>query len=187
MNRTLLFSAPLAATLAAGLALAIDKPAAKFDKYDQSGVPIEKQPTDDKLTKIVLVAGTKSHGPGDHEFFAGTAILMNLLKQTDGVWPVMVRDGWPTNERVATSAAVAAAWAVRAMGSAGASGWPSGRRMAVSPWSIMSGAATCRLANIGAVTGFLTSAAPGKATSPTRFPSAWRGPKTRPSPSSGRA
>ena len=50
--------------------------------------------------KIVLVAGSKSHGPGDHEFFAGTAILMNLLKQTPGVWPVMVRNGWPKDESV---------------------------------------------------------------------------------------
>ena len=52
-------------------------------------------PKDFKGKKVVLVAGVKSHGPGDHEFFAGTAILCGLLKQ-NGVWPVMVRDGWPT-------------------------------------------------------------------------------------------
>lgn len=69
--------------------------AAEEDPYDQSKVPLEVQPTDAKLTKIVLVAGRQSHGPGDHEFFAGTAILMKLLKQTPGVFPVMARDGWP--------------------------------------------------------------------------------------------
>jgi type 1 glutamine amidotransferase len=77
-----------------------------FDPYDQSKVPLEVEPPADfKGKKIVLVAGSKSHGPGDHEFFAGTAILMNLLKQTPGVWPVMCRDGWPKNEKVFDGAA----------------------------------------------------------------------------------
>ena len=72
-----------------------------FDPYDQSKVPLEVEPPADfKGKKVVLVAGGKSHGPGDHEFFAGTAVLMNLLKQTPDVWPVMVRDGWPKNEKV---------------------------------------------------------------------------------------
>ncbi len=69
------------------------------DPYDQSGVPIEVQPTDPSLTKIVLVAGQRSHGPGEHEFFAGCSVLMKLLKQTPGVFPVMARDGWPKNPK----------------------------------------------------------------------------------------
>src|SRR5438874_6907940 len=69
--------------------------AEEIDPYDQSKVPLEVQPNDPSLTKIVIVAGRQSHGPGDHEFFAGSAILMNLLKQTPGVFPVMARDGWP--------------------------------------------------------------------------------------------
>src|SRR5947208_9204991 len=73
--------------------------AEEIDPYDQSKVPLEVQPTDPGLTKIVLVAGRQSHGPGDHEFFAGSAILMNLLKQTPGVFPVMARDGWPKNPK----------------------------------------------------------------------------------------
>ena len=73
--------------------------AADPDPFDQSGVPLEKQPTDSKLTKIVLVAGRTSHGPGDHEFFAGSAILMKMLQQTPGVFPVMARDGWPKNPK----------------------------------------------------------------------------------------
>ncbi|HEV3236304.1 MAG TPA: ThuA domain-containing protein [Gemmataceae bacterium] len=69
--------------------------AADVDPHDQSGVPIEKQPTDPKLAKIVLIAGRASHGPGEHEFFAGCSVLMKLLQQTSGVYPVMARDGWP--------------------------------------------------------------------------------------------
>src|SRR5205807_4956535 len=44
--------------------------------YDQSKVPLEKDTDDKSLTKIVLVAGHTSHGHMEHEFFAGTAILM---------------------------------------------------------------------------------------------------------------
>jgi type 1 glutamine amidotransferase len=65
------------------------------DPYDQSKVPIEVQPTDPSLAKILLVAGRPSHGPGDHEFFAGCSVLMKLLEETPGVFPVMARDGWP--------------------------------------------------------------------------------------------
>jgi type 1 glutamine amidotransferase len=76
---------------------ALDSVAAIQDSYDQSGVPLEVQPTDPALAKIVLVAGSRSHGPGEHEFFAGCAVLMKLLQQTPGVFPVMARDGWPKN------------------------------------------------------------------------------------------
>lgn len=80
------------------------KPA--IDPYDQSKVALEVEPPADfKGKKIVLVAGKQSHNAGDHEFFAGTAILMNLLKQTEGVFPVMARDGWPKNEKIFEGAA----------------------------------------------------------------------------------
>ncbi len=73
----------------------------KVDPYDQSMVPLEVEPPAGYTGKrILLIAGRASHAPGDHEFFAGTAILMNLLKQTDGVWPIMARDGWPRNEKL---------------------------------------------------------------------------------------
>src|SRR5262245_34423498 len=93
-----LFLFPAVAALA--LAVSAAAPAADTDPYDQSQVPIEKQPTDAKLTKIVIVAGRQSHGPGEHEFFAGSAILMKLLQQTPGVFPVMARDGWPKDEKI---------------------------------------------------------------------------------------
>lgn len=70
------------------------------DPFDQSKVPLEVDTDDPKLAKIVLVAGRRSHGPGDHEFFAGTAILMKMLQQTPGVFPVMARDGWPKNPKI---------------------------------------------------------------------------------------
>jgi hypothetical protein len=69
------------------------------DPYDQSHVPLEVQPTDPTLSKVVLVAGRQSHGPGEHEFFAGCAVLMKLLGQTAGVCPVMARDGWPKDPK----------------------------------------------------------------------------------------
>lgn len=96
MSRLFLL-AGLAAGCLASPAAAQSKP--EFDPYDQSKVPLEVAPPADFKGKVILlVAGRASHGPAEHEFFAGTAILMNLLKQTPGVWPVMARDGWPKNE-----------------------------------------------------------------------------------------
>ena len=77
----------------------------KVDPYDQSAVPIEVEPPAGfKGKRVLLVAGRPSHGPGDHEFFAGCAILMNLLKQTPGVFPIMAKDGWPKNEKLLDTA-----------------------------------------------------------------------------------
>jgi|GEM_PF-183854 len=73
-------------------------------RYDQSDVPLEEEPPDASLAKIVIVAGKASHGPGDHEFFAGSVILSKLLAQTPGVFPVLIRDGWPKNEKVFSGA-----------------------------------------------------------------------------------
>lgn len=72
--------------------------------YDQTGIPLEVEPPDQSLAKIVIVAGKASHGPGDHEFFAGSVLLANFLKQTPGVFPVLVRDGWPHNEAIFSGA-----------------------------------------------------------------------------------
>jgi type 1 glutamine amidotransferase len=110
MSRWTLASA--LAVFAAGWAAAADAKVSPevvkelgFDPYDQSKVPLEQEPPPGFTgKKVVLIAGKKSHGPGDHEFFAGTVILANLLKQ-NGVWPVVVRDGWPKNEKVFDGAA----------------------------------------------------------------------------------
>ena len=66
--------------------------------YDQSGVILEKDILPG-APKIVLIAGRMSHGPMEHEFFAGTAILQKMLKQ-NGVNGVMARDGWPKDEKI---------------------------------------------------------------------------------------
>jgi len=50
--------------------------------------------------KIVLVAGKPSHGAGEHEFQAGTALLAQCLRQNPGVEPVVVNGGWPADESV---------------------------------------------------------------------------------------
>src|SRR5579863_2379330 len=51
-------------------------------------------------TKIVLVAGRPSHGPGDHEFNAGCKLLAKCLGEVPGVEPVYVAGGWPADESV---------------------------------------------------------------------------------------
>jgi type 1 glutamine amidotransferase len=98
MNKRVLlrFAIPLCILGLAGLVAALP---ADDDPYDQSGVPLEVQPKDTSLNKIVLVAGRQSHGKLEHEFFAGSAILMKLLKQSKDVFPVMARDGWPKDPK----------------------------------------------------------------------------------------
>ena len=67
---------------------------------EQKRVPLEVDTTDPKLAKIVVIAGGVSSKPGGHEYFAGCTILVNALKQTPGVWPVMAAEGWPKNEHI---------------------------------------------------------------------------------------
>jgi hypothetical protein len=67
---------------------------------EQRRVPLEAESPDPRLAKIVLIAGTPSNKAGQHEYFAGCALMMDWLKQTPGVWPVLVADGWPKNEAV---------------------------------------------------------------------------------------
>src|SRR6187401_2900623 len=67
---------------------------------EQKKVPLEKDSTDPKLSKIVLIAGSVSNKAGQHEYFAGCALMMDWLKQSPGVWPVMVAEGWPKDERI---------------------------------------------------------------------------------------
>lgn len=74
------------------------------DPYDQRPVAVERQPTRPDVAKVVLVAGRPSHGPGEHEFFAGCAVLKKLLEQTPNVFPVLARDGWPKDPRTLTGA-----------------------------------------------------------------------------------
>jgi type 1 glutamine amidotransferase len=67
---------------------------------DRSDVLLEVDSSDASLSKIVIIAGGFSKGKGEHEYFAGSALLMKMLKQTSGVAPVMAAEGWPKNERI---------------------------------------------------------------------------------------
>ena len=71
---------------------------------EQQQVPLEVDAPDAKLVKIILLAGSPSNKPGQHEYFAGCALLAECLRQTPGVWPVVVADGWPKNEAVLNNA-----------------------------------------------------------------------------------
>ncbi len=50
--------------------------------------------------KIVLVAGSPSHGPGEHEFNAGMIMADKCLRQNKGVESIIVKNGWPSDESV---------------------------------------------------------------------------------------
>jgi type 1 glutamine amidotransferase len=55
--------------------------------------------------KIVLIAGSASHGSGEHEFKAGCLLLEKCLQTTPGVKPVVVLGGWPKDESIFNGAA----------------------------------------------------------------------------------
>src|SRR3954453_17178520 len=58
------------------------------------GIVLVEVPKDPGQVKIVLVAGSSVYKPGEHEYIAGSAALMDLLRQTPGVFPVLAVD-WP--------------------------------------------------------------------------------------------
>jgi hypothetical protein len=67
---------------------------------DQKKVPLEQDSKDASLAKVVLLAGATSNKPGQHEYFAGCALMLDWLKQQPGVQPVMAAEGWPQDESI---------------------------------------------------------------------------------------
>ena len=67
---------------------------------EQRRVPLEQDSTDAKLAKIVILAGSPSNKAGQHEYFAGGAMLADWLRKVPGVHPVLAADGWPQNEQI---------------------------------------------------------------------------------------
>lgn len=67
---------------------------------EQQKIALEADTADKSLAKIVLLAGSPSNKPGQHEYFAGCAMMMDWLRTVPGVWPVLVADGWPKNEAI---------------------------------------------------------------------------------------
>lgn len=60
----------------------------------------------DAPKKIVMIAGKPSHGPGEHEFNAGTQLLAKCLKENaPNVTVTTVKGGWPEDESVFDGAA----------------------------------------------------------------------------------
>lgn len=55
---------------------------------------VELLPTDPKIAKIVFVAGSNFYKAGEHEYVGGCAVLMDLVRQTPGTFPVLAID-WP--------------------------------------------------------------------------------------------
>jgi hypothetical protein len=51
-----------------------------------------------KTRKLVMIAGTPSHGPGDHEFNAGVLLLDKCLKDAKGIETVVFRNGYPKDD-----------------------------------------------------------------------------------------
>lgn len=45
--------------------------------------------------RIVLIAGKPSHGPGDHEFRAGSLLLKKCLDSQAGITALVYSNGWP--------------------------------------------------------------------------------------------
>lgn len=46
-------------------------------------------------SRILLIAGKPSHGPGDHEFRAGTLLIQRSLSRVPGVQAEVASNGWP--------------------------------------------------------------------------------------------
>ena len=67
---------------------------------EQRLVPLERESGDAKLAKIVIIAGSPSNKAGQHEYFAGCAMLAEWLRKTPGVDPVLAAEGWPRNEQI---------------------------------------------------------------------------------------
>ncbi len=63
------------------------------------------EPPSEPGTKIVFVAGGPSHGPREHEYYAGSMLLARMLREIPGIDPIVVRDGWPADPTIFDGAA----------------------------------------------------------------------------------
>src|SRR5439155_755759 len=53
---------------------------------------------EEKKKKLVMIAGTPSHGPGDHEFNAGVRLLEKCLKDFPKLETVVFLSGYPKDD-----------------------------------------------------------------------------------------
>ncbi|MBX3238635.1 MAG: ThuA domain-containing protein [Chitinophagaceae bacterium] len=61
----------------------------------------EERSSDVARKKIVLIPGTDSHGPGEHEHLGGCTLLAKLLnEEVPGVYALVTEQGWPKDTTV---------------------------------------------------------------------------------------
>lgn len=60
---------------------------------------------EEKPKKLVLIGGTMSHGPGDHEFNAGVKLLAKCLTNVKAVKVEVVNNGYPKDDSILDGAA----------------------------------------------------------------------------------
>ncbi|MCO5052920.1 MAG: ThuA domain-containing protein [Verrucomicrobiae bacterium] len=61
--------------------------------------------------KIVFIAGTPSHGPGEHEHRAGCLLFQTCLQNTPGITSVVYSNGWPADPKAFENAATIVVYA----------------------------------------------------------------------------
>jgi trehalose utilization protein len=59
---------------------------------------------DAKPKKLIMIAGTPSHGPGYHEFNAGVRLLDKCLKSVKGIETIVFLSGYPKDDSALDSA-----------------------------------------------------------------------------------
>lgn len=64
-------------------------------------IALKRLKLSDNRKKIVLIAGPNSHGPGEHEFEAGTYALRRCLDKVPGVVAAHYFKGWPPHDLTA--------------------------------------------------------------------------------------
>ncbi len=70
-------------------------------KVQFKDIVLKRLKLSDNRKKIVLIAGNNSHGPGEHEFEAGTYCLRRCLDKVPGVIATHYFKGWPQNDPTA--------------------------------------------------------------------------------------
>jgi type 1 glutamine amidotransferase len=66
-------------------------------KVEFKDIALKRLKLADNRKKMVLVAGTPSHGPGEHEFNAGTLLLKKCLDDVPEVAAGVYLNGWPAD------------------------------------------------------------------------------------------
>jgi type 1 glutamine amidotransferase len=77
--------------------LAVQVHGGRLMKVEFKNIRLKRLKLSDARKKMVLVSGVPSHGPGDHEFNAGTRILKDCLDNVPEVVAAIYRNGWPAD------------------------------------------------------------------------------------------